>query len=220
MKIGERLAHLMLFRGISSSELATKVGATRQSVAYWKSGRNRPNEEFARRLGEALNCSPAWLMTGAGVAPDGFKDIQTFTTEDSPPAGFVAIKEYRLTFAAGYGCEPSWEEIHESEPVMYRESFFQKRQIRPERCRRAKVSGDSMLPLIDSGDTILFYAELDPNPHFVQIHDGAVYCVAVDGNLKIKRLSTFAFTVESLKLSINFDFHEEIIYVCQAGRFY
>jgi phage repressor protein C with HTH and peptisase S24 domain len=131
-----------------------------------------------------------WLVTGQGDPPEGFGNIRAIDSEEEVPAGFVAVKEFHLTFAAGVGIEPTWEEINESENVYYKASFFEKRHIKPERCKRARVSGDSMSPLINSGDVILFYSELDPNPQFVRIADGAVYCLAVDGNLKIKRLTT------------------------------
>jgi len=184
----DRLNEAMIRAGISNADLARAVGVSRQAVTYWKSGRSVPSSAVAKQVADALRVDPVWLMTGAGVSPEG-GNVGEFVPEDAPPPGYVAIKQFRLKFAAGTGGEPDWEEVHDSETVWYQASFFRKRGINPKRCKRACVIGDSMSPLLEDGDSILFEEERDFRPGVVQIADGAIYCLSVDGALKVKRLS-------------------------------
>ena len=54
--------------------------------------------------------------------------------------------------------------------------------IMPERTEMIFASGDSMLPTIEGGDSLL----VDLNRK--EIYDGRIYCVRIDGQLYAKRL--------------------------------
>ena len=182
MSFAKRLSALMTQRGVSIGQLADATGRSRQSVSYWKTGRNEPTAEVLVRIADVLKVSPLWLKTGESDE----KTEKVVVSEDvQGSAGYVFIPEYRLSFGcASGGCDtPEWV-VQPDRQGAYRREFFQSRNINPERCRRARAEGDSMEPLICDGDTVLFVEEPEGSP----VRDGHVYALRYGGSLKIKRL--------------------------------
>ena len=64
MSFAKRLSALMTQRGVSIGQLADATGRSRQSVSYWKTGRNEPTAEVLVRIADVLKVSPLWLKTG------------------------------------------------------------------------------------------------------------------------------------------------------------
>ena len=102
---------------------------------------------------------------------------------DKLPAGFVQIPEYKICFGAGEAEEPTYEEIQDCVPAYFRSSFFSDRGINPKNCRRFKVIGDSMIPLINSGD----YITVDCTPKDY-LENNQIYALVFDHSLRVKRL--------------------------------
>ena len=174
--------------GKTQAALARYCGVSTSAVSQWLSG-GGIDEENVLKSARFFGVSYEWLKTGAGARGDG--SVCSFVPgEDSPPAGFVAISEYRLRLGCGeHSGIPEWEEVHDTEDAWYRESFFRKKGVSPDRCRRAKVNGDSMEPSICSGDRVLWVMEPDPQVGCVSITDGAVYVISVGGEMRVKRLA-------------------------------
>lgn len=188
MTFAERLNVCMLKKGLNSTELGKRVGVARQTVSFWKSGRNLPSRALIPQIAELLDTSAEWLLSGK---ESNGPEVRAFLPgEKTPPPGFVSVPEYRVTFAAGGpNGEPTWEEVHEAEESWYRASFFERRGIRPERCKRVRVTGDSMEPFLFSGDRVLIEEELSHRPGDVKIEDGAIYVVNIEGDCRVKRLA-------------------------------
>ena len=180
------LRSLMAERGLTQVQLAEALGVSRQSVSRWLKGYPIDDKNL-RKLATYFCISKQELRFGR-AAP-----ISVYDEGDTPPEDVVVIHEYRLTFGAaseGREPEPEWEIVEGGDDYWYKRSFFQKRHINPEKCKRAKVTGDSMEPFIYSGDTVLFSEVCDPRPTCVIVQDGKVYVISVDGKLKIKRLAS------------------------------
>ncbi len=180
------LRSLMAERGLTQVQLAEALGVSRQSVSRWLKGYPIDDKNL-RKLATYFCISEQELRFGR-AAP-----ISVYDEGDTPPEDVVVIHEYRLTFGAaseGREPEPEWEIVEGGDDYWYKRSFFQKRHINPEKCKRAKVTGDSMEPFIYSGDTVLFSEVCDPRPTCVIVQDGKVYVISVDGKLKIKRLAS------------------------------
>lgn len=171
--------------GKTQAALARHCGVSTSAVNQWiKSGKIR--EGNLRQAAEFFGVSQKWLQTGEG---ERLSHIRSYSPEDAVPEGVVAIPEYKLEFSAGLGSEPTWELVHDSEDVWYRESFFQKRHVLPSHCKRARVCGNSMEPQLEDGDTILFEEFPDSRPGCVHIADGAIYVMSIDGEYRVKYLS-------------------------------
>ncbi len=180
------LRSLMSERGLTQVQLAESLGVSRQSIARWLKG-FPIDDKNVKKLAVHFGISEQELRFGR-AAP-----VSVYDEDDIPPEDVVVIHEYRLIFGAaseGRELEPEWEIVEGGDDYWYKRSFFQKRHLNPEKCKRAKVTGDSMEPFIYSGDTVLFSEVCDPRPTCVIIQDGKVYVISVDGKLKIKRLAS------------------------------
>lgn len=180
------LRRLMAERGLTQIQLAEALGVSRQSVSRWLKGYPIDDKNL-KKLAAYFGISEQQLRFGR-AAP-----VSVYDEGDTPPDDVVVIHEYRLTFGAaaeGREPEPEWEIVEGGDDFWYKRSFFQKRYLNPDKCKLAKVTGDSMEPFIFSGDTVLFSEVCDPRPTCVTIQDGKVYVISVDGKLKIKRLAS------------------------------
>lgn len=182
MSFAKRLTALMTQRGKTATDIAAAAGVSRQSVSYWKAGRNEPKADVLTKVAAALQTTPLWLKTGE----DDISTEPVVVAEDvASHDDFVFIPEYRLEF----GCAPGGVDAPEWEPqpegaAAYRRDFFIARGLNPKKCKRVVAYGDSMEPFICNGDKVLFVEVSEGSP----IRDGDVYALSYGGALKIKRL--------------------------------
>lgn len=172
-------------RNLTQLQVAKDLGVTRQSVSRWLSGA-LPEGKNLTALANYMGVSEAYLKYG--VIQGG--NVKAFCKEEKAPESVAAVYEYNLVFAAGDGCEPEWEIDYNADPYWFKLDFFQKRHTTPDKCKMAKVRGDSMEPCLLNGDSIMFVEYADSRAGANPILDGAIYVLAVDGKLKVKRLST------------------------------
>lgn len=187
MSCGERISELMKSKRLTQQEVADKIGVARQSISLWQKDQTAPSGKNLEKLAAALGTTSGYLLFGQESS-----SVKTFDSGDTPPDDVVVIHEYRLTFGAsptGIEASPEWEIVDDGDDYWYKRTFFQKRHLNPDRCKRARVSGDSMEPTICDGDTFLFFEECDSRPGCVVIADGQIYAISVEGQLKVKRLS-------------------------------
>ena len=95
----------------------------------------------------------------------------------------VEVPEYNVVFGCEETPEPSYEEVSGTVPALYRRDFFEKLGTKASHCKRVRVSGDSMEPLILDGDCILIDCS-----KIEKIENGAIYAIAYDHELMVKRL--------------------------------
>ena len=109
---------------------------------------------------------------------------QTVLAEDQVDNSeeWIEIPEYRIKFAAGYDQEPNLEELDSNHKAVYRRSWFIDKRINPNDCKRFRVAGDSMEPLLLDGDVVLV------NCAEKFIIDGRVYAFVFGNALRVKRL--------------------------------
>ncbi len=194
LTFAERLNRALEYSKKKRIDLANACGVSRAAVTQWTNGsvKGFSQTSYAIAAAQFLGVSLPWLAEGIGdmLDPDG---IKTFMDENTPPDDIVVIHEYKLVFGAspeGRESEPEWKLVEGGDDYWYKRSFFQKRHLNPDKCKRVKVTGDSMEPFIYSGDTVLFSEVCDPRPACVIIQDGKIYVISVDGILKIKRLAS------------------------------
>ena len=183
--IAERIkSRLDRSRGLTQASLARFCGVSTGAVSQWISGGGIDQRNIAK-IAQFLEVSPKWLQTGEG-------EIKTYCgNEETPPAGVIAIPEYELRFSAGGNGadEPEWEVVNSSRPVWYDIAELRQYGVNPERCKRARVTGDSMEPTLSAGDIVLWAEEVDSRVGCVHILDGCIYVMSIEGTCKIKRLS-------------------------------
>lgn len=188
MSCGERISELMRSKHLTQQEVADQVGVARQSISLWQKDQTTPSGRNLEKLANVLGTTSSYLLFG-----EKSSNVKVFDDDDTPPDDVVVIHEYQLVFGAaseGREAASEWEIVEGGDDYWYKRSFFQKRHLNPDKCKRAKVTGDSMEPYIYGGDTVLFSEVCDPRPTCVTIQDGKVYVISVDGKLKIKRLAS------------------------------
>ena len=183
-ELKNRIQSAMDYAKINGKELSVITGLTTAAISQYKTGKILTlNALAAQKIADALGVNVEWLVTGEGnmIKPN----IISLDNADSDklPAGFVQIPEYKICFGAGEAEEPTYEEIQDCVPAYFRSTFFSDRGINPKNCKRFKVIGDSMIPLINDGD----YITVDCTPKDY-IENNQIYALVFDHSLRIKRL--------------------------------
>lgn len=183
-ELKNRIQSAMDYAQINGKELSSITGLTTAAISQYKTGKILTlNAMAAQKIADALGVNVEWLVTGEGNMIK--TNIISLDSADSDklPAGFVQIPEYKICFGAGEAEEPTYEEIQDCVPAYFRSTFFSDRGINPKNCKRFKVIGDSMIPLINDGD----YITVDCTPKDY-IENNQIYALVFDHSLRIKRL--------------------------------
>jgi len=169
IKISERLRARISQLGLSVADVARAAEVNRSFVYDILRGRSlTPNIDKLRRIAEAVQVSTDWLLTGKG-AIEGDDPI----TENYHNA-FVAIQSVKARPSMGGGA------LVDVEPTLGRDYHFRRAWIRdrlkaaPSMLRIMSVEGDSMIPTLQDGDTVLVdMNQKAPKPPGVFVlHDG------------------------------------------------
>lgn len=185
-----RLKEAMERRGMRQEQLAQLSGVSKGAISTLLSGKTKtaPKVDTLLALCGTLQISVSWVITGEGGMAD--TPIIPLDDGDDPPEGFIAIREYGISFACGASggdCDgPSYEELNDTEPVTYRLSWLLRHTNSPKECRRFRATGDSMEPLIRDGDSILVDCSEECR---LNVGKKAVYAIWYDGALLCKYLS-------------------------------
>lgn len=185
MKMSEfkdRLAIALSESKMKGNELASAIGVSPGTVSHWRKGtRQLPKGDALLKMASVLNVSADWLVSGEGEKEA--QNIIPLDKSEEVSEGFIQIPEYRVTFGCGDAPEPTYDEIEDTEKATYRLSYFVDRGINPKYCKRFRVIGDSMDPLIRAGDCILVDCANNQ-----QIVDNSIYAIVYDHSLRVKRL--------------------------------
>jgi transcriptional regulator with XRE-family HTH domain len=67
--LGGRIFHAREAAGLTTKELAERLGVAAKTVANWESDRAEPRSNKLSMLAGLLGVSPTWLLAGRGAAP-------------------------------------------------------------------------------------------------------------------------------------------------------
>lgn len=182
-ELKDRLAEALAQSGKSKIELARYCGVSHPSVTNWFNGRTKElTSGNAMKAAVFLGVSVQWLTTGKGDMKSG--SVTALHDEDTVPEGFIEIPEYRVEFGCGDRATPTFEEVSDAKRAVYRVDWFVDHAVSAKNCRRLKVTGDSMVPILFDGDSIL----CDCAPQ--QIVSGKIYAFCFGDSVRVKRLYT------------------------------
>lgn len=181
MTIGQRIAEARALAGLNQSQLADKLGISPQSVQQWELGKTTPRGKRMAEIAKVLVVTPEWLQFGISAVkatppPEDKAEItDSFSITDS-----INIPYFNVELAAGSGCHIDMEEVNEH--INVGSEILDRHAVAADQIVAAKVRGDSMSPRLLDGDTVLINtAEKRPQ-------DGKIYAIAVEEELKVKRL--------------------------------
>jgi phage repressor protein C with HTH and peptisase S24 domain len=189
MNLGGRIKKVREQLKLTQEELARRARLPgKQQTIQALETRDSKRSEYAAALCDALGVNLQWALTGQGpqwrkngeVEPES--GAKAFHPEDPAGDEEIRIAEETVKFSGGRGHLVSYEPATDREPATYRLSWFHKERINPARAKRFRVVGNSMEPLLYSGDSIL--VNLDET----QVREGLVYVFRHGDELKVKKL--------------------------------
>lgn len=177
--------------GFTQAELFRAAGVSKGTANQWLNGQIKSIKlQYAQGIEAKTGFRAEWIVTGKGERKnsdsrdnEAKSKISAAHPDDLQPDDVVYVPESRIEFSAGEGSTAQYELIEDEEPATYRLSWFQKYGINPERVRRFRVSGDSMIPMLYPRDTILV------NTDEKNIVDGKMYAIRYGDELRVKYLS-------------------------------
>jgi HTH-type transcriptional regulator, cell division transcriptional repressor len=67
--MGGRLSRARDALGLSTAQLARRLGVQTATISAWETDRSQPRANRLSMLAGVLNVSPSWLLYGVGTAP-------------------------------------------------------------------------------------------------------------------------------------------------------
>lgn len=182
MTLGQRIAEARAQAGLNQSQLADRLGLSPQSIQQWEYGKTSPRIKRIEEIAKLLNVTPEWLQFGmiqgekAGVTEAVAEITGSFAVTSS-----ARIPFFNVELAAGVGTHIDMEEV--SEHINIGNEILERHNIAPGYVVAATVKGESMSPRLLNGDVVLI------NTNEKRPVDGKIYAIAVDDDLKVKRLN-------------------------------
>lgn len=178
--LAERLTLALSDSGLKKSDIARLCSISPASVSDWFTGKSKSIKSiYLPKVAKLLGVSSTWLATGNGP----MKSPNVLVTEEvCDDDDWVEIPEYKIRFAAGFEQNSTLEELASEYKAAYRRSWFQRKNINPEDCKRFKVKRDSMEPLLLDHDVVLVDCSK------TEIIDGRIYAFVYGDALRVKRL--------------------------------
>lgn len=164
--IGDRLKDLRTGAGIDQPGMGKIAGTSKQYVWRLEKGLNKdPNPHYIERWAKHFRVRMEWITTGKGPKE---------ALIERPQDDWEDVVGYSQ--AVGLGTSgPEAAEWAETHKLKFRRDSLTRKRLRPDSLRVMYGKGDSMEPMIESGDAILFDVS-DTTPKH-----RAVYVVLVPG---------------------------------------
>lgn len=183
---GERLHALRTERKLSQAKLAKLAGIPQSTIAQIESGRTKSTSKIIE-LADALETTPNYLLNGVAdlkLAPLS-SNVGCYSDKDviTNIGAYVTIPYFDINISPD-SSNATWIVRDPAEKLVFHESWFEHRRIKPSSVKAMYVRGNSMQPLLYDMDTIL----LDESN--TEIVDGDIYAVIYKKRLYIKELRT------------------------------
>lgn len=216
MSTGKRLKEIKKELNLTAAEMGEMLEIPSRTIGGYERDEAPPNQKFLNALVEKLHINVNWFLTGIGTK---YLNKAELVDEDC-----LAIPvRGEVTASLGYGVTV----FNESQTATYSigKKLASDLGIDINRTEMIFAQGDSMLPTIEGGDSLL--VDLSRT----EVYDGKIYCVRIDGQLYAKRLqkippSTIRIVSDNEKYrSFEINFSKELDFdfgiigeVCWWGR--
>lgn len=165
--IGDRVKNARKKTGLTQRALADAVGYGQAMISHVESGRKKPTYDQLQRIAVALKVSAGWL---AGYSDDP-------SPQDDDRASYVSVAQEQVLAGISGG---NLAFALEGE-MPFRRYRLEEEDIDPQKARVYRVTGDSMLPTLPSGSSVL----VDLNR--TRLLQGRIYVFRTNGDLFVKR---------------------------------
>ena len=152
---GEKIQHLRLSRrpGLTQAELAVALGVSRYQVANYETNRSEPPKKLIAKASKLFNVPEAWFWDGDDL-PHNSPAVQS---KDVGRPLYPVASVYAPIVLGSPVPAGSWADPDDTEEMIEVPGFLVTKG------RFAAIAqGDSMLPIIEQGDLLIF--EKNPTP--------------------------------------------------------
>lgn len=168
---------------LSQAKFAKLLDVNPSSISHVEAGITRIQPKLARAIEEKTGFRRAWLLTGDGPERTGTAaaagDEARMSGEAYLKHGFSYVRMVKPILSAGSG---NFVDDEFTEDIYSFRTDWLTRKGVVSAMRLARVSGDSMLPILADGDFVLFdTSKQDPL-------DGKIMAVGIENHLFIKRV--------------------------------
>jgi phage repressor protein C with HTH and peptisase S24 domain len=182
MTLASRIIEARQECALSKAELARRVGVTRATVSMWESGQIESlKDDNLLSLSDLLDVNPRWLNSGRG--PKRGQPLAGSVQMTEPAAAYTLLTRVRGSMQSAVNGRVSWEHEEIDSAHAFRRDWMRRKGLAAKDCRILGVTGDSMAPYLQDGDVVLV------NMADRTIRNGEVYAIAVDEELRVKRLT-------------------------------
>ncbi len=154
---------------LTQEALAHKLGIGKSALSMIETGRAALSERNKNILAQELNVNPEWLETGQGEMFNGLSPAETFVRFTDRPLPLQSVPLYNVEGTAGL--VPLFSDRAAHKPIDYIHI-----PNLPKCDGAIHIVGDSMYPLLKSGDIVL-YKQLND---IGDIFWGDMYLLSVD----------------------------------------
>ena len=145
----DRLKLIRKELGLTQEELGRKLGITKPAVSMIETGKQPLSERNKNILIQDLNVNPDWIESGRGEIFNAPPEIKPFVRRTDNTVPFQSVPLYSVEATAGL--VPLFDDSASFKPVDYIHI------PNVPKCDGAiYVAGDSMYPLLKSGDIVLY----------------------------------------------------------------
>lgn len=173
MSTGQRIKDIKKELNLTVAELANRLSIKERTIGGYERNEAPPNQKFLNALIVKLHINANWFLTGLG-------SMFIYESEHTEEDCYNIPVRGEVTASLGYGVTVYDESLTATYSIS--KKLANDLGINQNRTEVIFAQGDSMLPTIEGGDSIL----VDHSRK--EIHDGKIYCVRIDGQLYAKRL--------------------------------
>ncbi len=177
-KFSDRLVQSLTTSGVSQSQLAQKLGVTKQAVSIWKKGNSVPTYPVIEKIADILGVDFVWLLSGGG-SPSIADTIQK-ELENTPMVKESDFVFYTSSFIPVVKLPyTTIDETLTEDNVI---GMYPKKDAEARRYFAVEQKGDMMLPILKNGDLVLIDSR-------EQVTSGDLACVLLNGKYLIRYYS-------------------------------
>jgi len=176
-KFGDRVSEMRKAQGYSRRALAKVISVSDAAIQKYEEGKSVPAFDVAAKLSEFGGKPLHWLLTGIE------NNNQDASLNNKP-----SIPHYEIQPSAGNGLSefiPS-----EGRYVSFDESWFKQFVPIGAVLGMLDVNGDSMMPTLRSGDSII--VNMNQDHITAALAEGGIFVFSIRGDFKVKRLQPMA----------------------------
>jgi phage repressor protein C with HTH and peptisase S24 domain len=182
MTLANRIIEAREECSLSKAELARRVGVTRATVSMWESGQIESlKDDNLLSLSDLLDVNPRWLNSGRG--PKRGLPLAGVVQMTEPAGSYTLLTRVQGAMLSALNGRVSWEHEEVDSSHAFRRDWMKRKGLAAGDCRILGVSDDAMAPYLRDGDVVLV------NMADRGIRNGEVYAIAVDDELRVKRLT-------------------------------